>query len=93
MENSHSWLIPPAMLKTIALHERVWHWVIGYRRFLANLGFVQRCATPTSEDDSAAKMFVKQGMGPDLLHYEGKYLYVHDQSFECVQDRYRTLNC
>ena len=64
--------------ETIALHEAS-HWVIGYRRIMANLGFVQKCATPMFEDNSAAETFAKQGMGPKSLHYEIKYLYVHDQ--------------
>jgi hypothetical protein len=64
--------------ETIALHEAS-HWVIGYRRIMANMGFVQECATPMYEDNSAAEAFAKQGMGPKSLHYEVKYLYVHDQ--------------
>ena len=64
--------------KTIALHEAS-HWVIGYRRIMANLGFPQECATPMFEDNSAAETFARQGMGPRSLHYEVKYLYVHDQ--------------
>jgi hypothetical protein len=64
--------------ETIALHEAC-HWVIGYRRILANMGFEQKSATPMYEDNSAAETFAKQGMGPKSLHYEVKYLYVHDQ--------------
>jgi hypothetical protein len=64
--------------ETIALHEAS-HWVIGYRRIMANLGFPQECATPVFEDNSAAETFARQGMGPRSLHYEVKYLYVHDQ--------------
>jgi hypothetical protein len=64
--------------ETIALHEAC-HWVIGYRRIMENLGFVQKSATPMYEDNSAAEAFAKQGMGPKSLHYEVKYLYVHDQ--------------
>ena len=64
--------------ETIALHEAC-HWVIGYRRIMANLGFPQESATPMYEDSSAAEAFAKQGMGPKSLHYEVKYLYVHDQ--------------
>jgi hypothetical protein len=64
--------------ETIALHEAT-HWVIGYRRIMENLGFPQKCATPMFEDNSAAETFAKQGMGPKSLHYEIKYLYVHDQ--------------
>jgi hypothetical protein len=64
--------------ETIALHEAS-HWVIGYRRILANLGFLQKCPTQMFEDNSAAITFVQQGMGPKSLHYEIKYLYVHDQ--------------
>ena len=60
------------------LHEAT-HWVIGYRRIMENLGFLQKCATPMFEDNSAAKTFAEQGMGPKSLHYEIKYLYVHDQ--------------
>ena len=64
--------------ETIALHEAS-HWVLGYRRIMANLGFAQTSATPIYEDNSAAETFAKQGMGPKSLHYEVKYLYVHDQ--------------
>jgi hypothetical protein len=64
--------------ETIALDEAT-HWVIGYRRIMENLGFSQKCATPMFKDNSAAETFAKQGMGPKLLHYEIKYLYVHDQ--------------
>ena len=64
--------------ETIALHEAS-HWVIGYRRIMENLGFPQKCATPMFEDNSAAEAFARQGMGPKSLHYEVKYLYVHDQ--------------
>jgi transposase InsO family protein len=67
-----------AYAETIALHEAC-HWVIGYRRILANMGFAQECATPMYEDNSAAEAFAKQGMGPKSLHFEVKYLYVHDQ--------------
>ena len=64
--------------ETIALHEAS-HWVIGYRRIMENLGFPQLCATPMYEDNSAAEAFAKRGMGPKSLHYEIKYLFVHDQ--------------
>ena len=64
--------------ETIALHEAS-HWVIAYRRIMSNLGFAQQCATPMFEDNSAAETFARQGMGPKSLHYEVKYLYVHDQ--------------
>ena len=64
--------------ETIALHEAS-HWVVGYRRIMLNLGFPQDCATPIYEDNSAAETFARQGMGPKSLHYEVKYLYVHDQ--------------
>jgi hypothetical protein len=71
--------------ETIALHEAC-HWVIGYRRVLANLGFAQESATPMFEDSSAAEAFAKQGLGPKSLHYEVKYLYVHDQQNRGVLD-------
>ena len=53
--------------------------MIGYRRILANMGFEQESATPIYEDNSAAETFAKHGMGAKSLHYEVKYLYVHDQ--------------
>ena len=61
--------------ETIALHEAT-HWVVGYRRLLANLGFTQKVPTPIYEDSSSAVAFAKQGMGQRSLHYEVKYLYV-----------------
>jgi hypothetical protein len=64
--------------ETIALHEAS-HWVIGYRRIMANPGFPQECVTPVFKDNSAAETFARQGMGPRSLHYEVKYLFVHDQ--------------
>ncbi len=64
--------------ETIALHEAS-HWVIGYRRIMANLGFARKCLTPMFEDNSAAVTFMQHRMGPKSLHYEIKYLYVHDQ--------------
>jgi hypothetical protein len=64
--------------ETIVLHEAC-HWVIGYHCILANMGFAQECATPMYEDNSAGEAFAKQGMGPKSLHFEVKYLYVHDQ--------------
>ncbi len=64
--------------ETIVLHEAS-HWMIGYIRIMANLGFPHECATPMFEGNSAAETFARQGMGPRSLHYEVKYLYVHDQ--------------
>ncbi len=64
--------------ETVALHEAS-HWVIGYRRIMANLGFPQKSVTSMFEDNSAAKTFAKEGMGPRSLHYEVKFLFVHDQ--------------
>jgi hypothetical protein len=77
--------------ETIALHEAC-HWVIGYRRIMENLGFPQKCATPMYEDNSAAITFAKQGMGAKSLHYEVKYLYVHDQQSRGVLNGYKRPN-
>jgi len=63
--------------ETIALHEAS-HLIIVYRELLANLGCPQKDPTPVYEDNSAALRFAEKGCGPRSLHYDIKYLFVHE---------------
>jgi hypothetical protein len=63
--------------ETIALHEAS-HLILIYRELLANLGRPQLQPTPVYEDNSAALRFAEQGFSPRSMHYEIKYLFVHE---------------
>jgi hypothetical protein len=61
--------------ETIALHEAT-HYVVAYRRFMEKVFLPPVGPTDVREDNSAAVVFAKQGMGSRSMHYEIKYLYV-----------------
>jgi hypothetical protein len=63
--------------ETIALREAS-HLILIYRELVANLGHPQTRPTVVYEDNSAAQRFAEQGFGPRSLHYDIKYLYVHE---------------
>ena len=63
--------------ETIALHEAS-HLILIYRELLANLGHPQTGPTVVCEDNAAAQRFAEQGFGPRSLHYDIKYLFVHE---------------
>jgi hypothetical protein len=71
--------------ETIALHEAS-HYVVAYRRFMEKMFLPQVNPTPIFEDNSAAVVFAHQGMGSRSMHYEIKYLYIHDLQLRRIID-------
>ena len=57
---------------------RAAHLVVIYREILANLGFPQTAPTPIYENNSAALSFAQNGCAQRSLHYDIKYLFVHE---------------
>jgi len=63
--------------EAIALHEAS-NWVIVTRRQLADMFAPQLGPTPLLEDSKACKAFADNGPGPQSLHWDVKYRYVHE---------------
>jgi hypothetical protein len=69
--------------ETIALHEDS-HLILVYRELLANLSYQQTDPTPVCEDNSATQCFAENGFGPRSLHYDIRYIFVHELQKEGV---------